>query len=58
MRQVQRYSDSEGSAALQYKLDDIVLVYNAFAEYIDKNYITKEEILDKLCKARLQSQRK
>ena len=42
------YSESEGSAALQYKLDDIVLVYNAFAEYIDKNYITKEEILDKL----------
>ena len=51
------YSDSEGSAALQYKLDDIVLVYNAFAEYIDKNYITKEEILDKLCSKVTESER-
>lgn len=45
----QAQKDAEGSAALKYKLDDIVLVYNAFMEYIDKNYITKEEILDKLC---------
>ena len=51
------YSESEGSAALQYKLDDIVLVYNAFAEYIDKNYITKEEILDKLCNKVTESER-
>ena len=51
------YSDSKGSVALQYKLDDIVLVYNAFAEYIDKNYITKEEILDKLCSKVTESER-
>lgn len=34
---------------LDGKLKDIEIVYRAFMEYIDENYITAEEILDVLC---------
>ncbi|WMJ86181.1 helicase-exonuclease AddAB subunit AddB [Anaerocolumna sp. MB42-C2] len=34
---------------LHGKLHDIIIIYKAFREYLDKNYITAEEILDVLC---------
>jgi len=43
-------NENKDSQALKYKLSDINIIYNAFMEYIDKNYITKEEILDRLCR--------
>ncbi len=35
---------------LRGKLHDIIVIYKAFKEYLDQNYITAEEILDVLCK--------
>lgn len=40
---------SKDNRALSAKLFDIGLVYSAFKEYMSKNYITSEEILDVLC---------
>lgn len=34
---------------LYYKLQDIRLVYEGFSKYLEKKYITKEELLDVLC---------
>ncbi len=34
---------------LHGKLHDIIIIYKAFKEYLDKKYITAEEILDVLC---------
>lgn len=34
---------------LYYKLQDIMILYCGFSEYLDKKYITKEELLDVLC---------
>lgn len=39
----------EDNQLLDGKLKDIEVVYRAFLEYIDQNYITSEEILDVLC---------
>lgn len=42
--------DVKGDTVLSYKLEDIELIYNGFKEFIDKSYITSEEILDVLCR--------
>lgn len=34
---------------LQSKLHDIIIIYKAFKEYLDRKFITAEEILDVLC---------
>lgn len=34
---------------LSNKLSDIITIYNAFKEYLEKKYITQEEVLDVLC---------
>ncbi len=37
-------------SGLYYKLQDIMMLYRGFSEYLDKKYITKEELLDVLCR--------
>lgn len=37
-------------SGLYYKLQDILLLYRGFSEYLNKRYITKEELLDVLCR--------
>ena len=36
---------SENKTVLKYKLQDMSVAFSAFREYIDKNYITSEELL-------------
>lgn len=40
---------TKGHALIQEKLQDIAIVYNGFQKFIRDKYITKEELLDRLC---------
>lgn len=40
---------ASGRPMLQYKLQDIKLLYRAFTEYMQTKYTTKEELLEVLC---------
>lgn len=37
-------------SGLYWKLQDIMLLYRGFSEYLNQKYITKEELLDVLCR--------
>ena len=41
---------------LYYKLQDICTLYHGFTEYLEEKYITKEELLDALCRVAGQSE--
>ena len=49
-----KYAEKKG--ALSYKLKDLQLLRQAFAEYIKDKYITTEELLERLCGILPQSQ--
>lgn len=40
---------AKGQPYLSYKLRDIQMIYQRFEEYLAEKYITKEEILERLC---------
>lgn len=44
------------SSRLYYKLQDIKILYRGFSEYLEKKYITKEELLDALARVAGQSE--
>ncbi len=46
---------AENKPMLRSKLHDIIIIYKAFREYLDQNYITAEETLDVLCEVIEQS---
>lgn len=49
--EIERVMESAGEGtALYYKLQDIAVLYRGFTEYLEKRYITKEELLDVLSK--------
>lgn len=41
----------KGNALISEKLKDIEVVFEGFRSYIEDKYITKEELLDRLCDA-------
>lgn len=45
------YSGQNKRSALQYKLTDLHILYRAFTDYINGQFITTEETLDLLCSA-------
>ena len=49
LQELTEYAQSHG--ALQRKLQDLGVLYQAFQDYIREKYITTEETLDRLCEA-------
>lgn len=55
--EIERVMESVGeSSRLYYKLQDIKLLYEAFMDYLEEKYITKEELLDVLSRVAGQSE--
>lgn len=49
--EIEQVMESAGEGTgLYYKLQDIAVLYRGFTEYLEKRYITKEELLDVLSK--------
>ncbi len=55
--ELERVMESVGETSrLYYKLQDIKLLYEAFTQYLEEKYITKEELLDVLSRVVTQSE--